>query len=406
MPKTQLRLAGAVAIGLASMLGAGVFVVFREAYSIAAGLLFFAIALAALTATLNAASVYRLAQAVDRPGGVYSYSRVYLNDSASFLSGFAFVFGKIASIAAIALVFQEYAAHSFVFWPAAGAITILTLVNILGINRTAIVAAVLSILTVSFLTATVIGSASAGHEGKLGQALSLAPHNQQLFAVVQAASLLFFAFAGYARVATLGTEVVQPKRNIPRAIAISLGVVVALYVALAICLLQGLGTGLATTKAPVALLAQRTFNHMPEWLPVAIASLASLGSMLALLAGVSRTAATMSEDRELPKFFATRNRLGAPWVAEVFISLGALVLVAMGDLSWVIGFSSFSVLFYYAIGHLSAFKQARNWGAQRIVAIGGLALCAALLVAVPGPAVPISLAVLICALVARKLFRR
>jgi APA family basic amino acid/polyamine antiporter len=78
----------------------------------------------------------------------------------------------------------------------------------------------------------------------------------------------------------------------------------------------------------------------------------------------------------------------------------------MGDLSWVIGFSSFSVLFYYAIGHLSAFKQARNWGAQRIVAIGGLALCAALLVAVPGPAVPISLAVLICALVARKLFRR
>jgi len=108
MPKTQLGLGGAVAIGLASMLGAGVFVVFASAYKIAANLIFVSIALAALVAMLNSAAIYQLAKQIDRPGGVYAYSRVYLNNSWSFLSGFAFVFGKIASIAAIAIVFQRY----------------------------------------------------------------------------------------------------------------------------------------------------------------------------------------------------------------------------------------------------------------------------------------------------------
>ncbi|MCX8530555.1 MAG: APC family permease [Rhodoluna sp.] len=406
MPKNQLRLVGAVAIGLASILGAGVFVVFREAYSISSGLIFFALGLAAITATLNAASVYRLAQAVDRPGGVYSYSRVYLNDSVSFLAGFSFVFGKIASIAAIALVFEEYVLPSVGFWPAVSAIALLTLINVMGINRTALIAAVLSLLTVTFLVATIVATASSSSENRLVEALGAQPPQVGFVAVIQAASLIFFAFAGYARVATLGSEVAKPTRNIPRAIVISLTVVIAIYFSLAFELLQKFGAGLSKAQAPVAQLARAAFSDMPLWLPVTIASLASLGSMLALLAGVSRTAATMSEDHELPKFAASRNRFGAPWVAEVFIALGAIVLVGIGDLSWVIGFSSFSVLFYYAIGHHSAFRQAKTWGFQRVFAIVGFLLCATLSAAAPGPAVPVSLAVLALALVARKLLRR
>jgi len=124
--------------------------------------------------------------------------------------------------------------------------------------------------------------------------------------------------------------------------------------------------------------------------------------MLALLAGVSRTAATMGEDRELPAVFMKRNRHGSPWVAEVVIAAGAIILVAVGDLSWVIGFSSFSVLFYYSIGHLSVLRQGvTERVAPRAVAILGFILCWALAFAVPGPAVPVSLGILGAALLVR-----
>ena len=395
MPKTALRLSGAVAIGLASMLGAGVFVVFRDSYAIAQGQIFIALALAALVASLNASSIYRLAKEVERPGGVYAYSRVYLNDSLSFASGFAFVFGKIGSIGAIALVFQEYVLPEQKFWPAALAICTLALINILGINRTALVAGVLATVTISFLIYVI---AQGGQTSlNLAPALDAAPVSW--FAILQAASILFFAFAGYARVATLGNEVRNPKRNIPLAIVIALTAVIALYVLLEVVLLGDLGKALATAATPLA-----KVSGLPL-IATLVAAAASLGSMLALLAGVSRTAAVMSEDRELPKAFALRNRFGSPWLAEVVIAAGAISLSAVGDLRWVIGFSSFSVLFYYSVGHLSALRQGKPSVTQRIVAVAGLLLCAALAVSVPGPALPISAAIVAGALVVRRLFR-
>ena len=137
----KIGLVGAIAIGLASMLGAGVFVVFRETFAISGSLFLAAIGLAALVSVLNAASVYQLAKRISRPGGIYTYSREMVNQPTSFVAGFAFVFGKIGSIAAIALVVQEYLTPELKFWPAAAAIAVLTLINISGINRTAAVAA-------------------------------------------------------------------------------------------------------------------------------------------------------------------------------------------------------------------------------------------------------------------------
>jgi APA family basic amino acid/polyamine antiporter len=357
------------------MLGAGVFVVFASAYQISLNLIFLSVAVAAIVAVLNSAAIYQLARQVDRPGGVYAYSRVYLNNSWSFLSGFAFVFGKIASIAAIALVFQKYVFPQVPFWPAVLAISLLTLINVLGINRTALVATILSIVTVGFfLSLSVIGLTNPADLAS--EALAVSPENSTS-SVLVGAGVVFFAFAGYARVATLGDEVRDSKRNIPKAILISLGFVMALYLVLAWVLLNGLGKGLQLTETPVAdLFAKLTGN---SWLTPAVAAVASLGSMLALLAGVSRTAASMSEDAELPKLFKLRNRFNAPWVAEVIIALGAMALTAIGEIVWVIGFSSFSVLFYYSVGHLSAMNQPKE---QRLLPkwlnLLGLTLCAAL----------------------------
>jgi APA family basic amino acid/polyamine antiporter len=137
-----------------------------------------------------------------------------------------------------------------------------------------------------------------------------------------------------------------------------------------------------------------------------VATVASLGSILALLAGVSRTAATMGEDRELPKVFEQRNRFGSPWLAEVIIAVGASSLVAIGNLAEVIGFSSFSVLVYYAIAHVSALGQpSAERVIPRFVSWLGFVLCIWLALSVPGYAAEISLVILAAALTIRRLVR-
>ena len=403
MPKQQLGLGGAIAIGLASMLGAGVFVVFASAYKISSGLIFWAIGLAALVASLNSAAIFQLARQVDRPGGVYAYSRKYLNDHFSFLSGFAFVFGKIASIAAIALVFQKYVLPGQPFWPSALAIVALTTINILGINRTASAAAIISAVTIGFFVVlSVLGFTNP--VGQVATALELSPSNP-LQAVLVGAGVVFFAFAGYARIATLGDEVQEAKRNIPIAIMVSMVIVALLYFALAWVLLDAIGPALTKTETPVALLFETLTGNY--WVTPLIAAIASLGSMLALLAGVSRTAATMAEDNELPKVFEKRNRFGSPWVAEVIIAAGAIALSAVGEIVWVIGFSSFSVLFYYAVGQLSASTQPKN---QRIMPRSlnylGAALCIILALAFGATTFAISTGILLAAWSLRALWRR
>ena len=399
-PKNQIGLAGAIAIGLASMLGAGLFVVFRDVAIAAGSLQIWSLLIAGAVAILNSASIYQLAKSQSRAGGVYAYSRVYVSKSVSFIAGFSFVFGKIGSIAAIALVFEEYVAPDSGLIAPVLAILLLTLVNIFGINRTASVAAILAIVTTLFLLVSIFVSASFS--------TPVATEIPQLPAgnLLQGASLMFFAFAGYARVATLGDEVRNPKKNIPKAIAISLGIVLGLYIALSAVINQTLGVDLIESKAPFVSLLSITAPWFPTWLIVAVAALAALGSMLALLAGVSRTISVMAEDSELPKIFAIRNRWGTPWLAEVVIALGAILLLSVGSVSWVIGFSSFSVLLYYAIGHLSSVRQPAD---ERIMPKWlnylGATACLVLVFSVPGPAIPVSLGFLAFAVAARKLTR-
>ena len=412
--KQQLSLLGAIAIGVASMLGAGVFFVWSAAYQSAKGSFFFALLLAALVASLNAASVYQLASGISRAGGVYAYSRVYLPKSVSFVAGFSFVFGKIASIAAIALIIQLYVVpQGTVLNPVAPtllnelhvaslAVLLMTSMNLLGINRTALVAAILATVTLSFLIFSVVVGLNNGFDSQVISNFQLQPNLNH--GTLAGAAIIFFAFAGYARVATLGDEVKDPKKNIPRAIVISLGIVILLYFLLAIVVSGVIGS--ENEPMPEATFEAVLYRSAPWFNPVVIDAVvlaASLGSILALLAGVSRTAATMAEDRELPKVFEKRNRFGAPWLAEILIAVGAIVLIETNQYTaWIIGFSSFSVLLYYAIGHLSVLRQPKTERKQPVVvAIFGLTLCLVLLINVPGPAVPISLGILLVAVIAR-----
>jgi len=371
----KLSLIDAVFIGLAAMLGAGVFVVFGPAASYAGAALPLAILIAAIVAYLNAGSVAQLAKAVTRSGGGYSYARVYISKNFSFLAGSAFLVGKIGSSAAIALTVATYLTPDHVVLTAIGAVVVMTAINLAGINRTALGSKVLATITIAFLLTLVIA----------GFALPAAAAQLETgspIGILSAAALFFFAFAGYARVATLGGEVQNSERNVARAIWISFAIVLAIYLTLSLILTEKLGSNLAFTVTPLADLAAKTFlGGEFVWI---FAALAGLGSLLALLAGMSRTAAEMALDLELPKLFAKRLSNNAPVVAELTIASLVIVLVSTGGILLSLGISSFAVLLYYAITNFAAFRQpSADTTRPKALNLLGLALCLLLALSVP-----------------------
>jgi basic amino acid/polyamine antiporter, APA family len=204
--------------------------------------------------------------------------------------------------------------------------------------------------------------------------------------VLQSAGLLFFAFAGYARIATLGEEVRDPARTIPRAISLALGVTVVVYVLVALAALSAVGAGgLARSGAPLRAAVEAGDLH---WFGPAVrvgGAVAALGSLLALLLGVSRTTLAMARDRHLPSGLATVHpRHRVPHHAELAVAGVVLVLVLTTDLRSAIGFSSFGVLVYYAIANASTFtlRAGERPPPRWVPILGGLG-CAVLAVNLP-----------------------
>jgi len=369
-----------VVVGLGAMLGAGVFAAFGPAAHAAGSGLLLALALAAGIAYCNATSSARLAALYPQAGGTYVYGRERLGRFFGFLAGWGFVVGKIASCAAMAITFAAYAAPGHERPVAVAAVVVLTAVNTQGIQRTAALTRVIVVLVLAGLALAVV-AALAGDD----------PHADRLtpvtgtgaYGILQAAGLLFFAFAGYARLATLGEEVREPERTIPRAIPLALGIVLVVYAAVAVTVLTVLGPGrLAHATAPLAAAVQAGSLHSLTPLVRAAAAVACLGVLLSLVAGVGRTAFAMASNRELPHVLArVHPRHKVPWVAEVAVGAVVVVLAATLDLRHAIGFSSFAVLVYYAIANASAFTLRRR-GLQAL-AVAGAAGCLAVAFSLP-----------------------
>jgi APA family basic amino acid/polyamine antiporter len=200
--------------------------------------------------------------------------------------------------------------------------------------------------------------------------------------IIRAAALLFFAFAGYARIATLGEEVRDPARTIPRAIPLALGITLVVYATVAVAVLRTLGAArLAASTAPLADAVRAA--GAPGLVPMVTvgAAAAALGSLLALILGVSRTTLAMARDHHLPAALAAVHpRFEVPHRAEVAVGIVVAVAAAVADLRAVIGFSSFGVLLYYAIANASAWTLSTR---RRVVPAVGLAGCLLLAVLLP-----------------------
>jgi len=217
---------------------------------------------------------------------------------------------------------------------------------------------------------------------------------------------LFFAFAGYARIATMGEEVRDPARTIPRAITMSVFVAIGIYLAVGLALLLVIDP--ATSAAPLAA-AVDTIGAAWSVPVVRIgAALASLGALLALIAGIGRTSLAMARNRDLPTWLsAVHPRFHVPHHAELALAAVVGVLVLTTDLRGVIGFSSFGVLLYYAIANASAFTQPadqRRW--PRAMNVLGLVGCLVLAVTLPWTSAVVAAGLLALALVTRYVVRR
>jgi APA family basic amino acid/polyamine antiporter len=382
----RLGVPDAVVIGLGSMLGAGVFVVFASAAGAAGGPgLLIALAVAGFVALCNATSSARLAARYPESGGSYVYGRERLGEFAGFLAGWGFVVGKTASCAAMALTIGAY------LWPgrarlvAVAAVLVLTAVNLRGIGRTAGVTRWLVAVTLGVLgTVAVVGGLAGGFDpGRVGDLGATGVPG-----VLTAAGLLFFAFAGYARIATLGEEVRDPERTIPRAVPIALGLVLLIYFVLAVVTLSVLGADrLAGSAAPLADVVTAAGHPGLAWLVRAGATVAVTGVLLSLIAGVGRTALAMARRRDLPgALAAVHPRHRVPHRAELAVAAVVIVVVSLGDVRHAIGFSSCTVLVYYAITNASALTLGRDPGRRLPVrTLAGLGLAGCLLLAVSLP---------------------
>jgi APA family basic amino acid/polyamine antiporter len=372
----RLGIADAVSIGLGSMIGAGIFVVLAPAAAAAGSGLLIGLAIAAVVAYCNATSSARLAARYPQSGGTYVYGRERLGEFWGYTAGWSFIVGKTASCAAMALTVGVYAWPAHAHAVAVVAVVTLTAINYAGVQKSAmltrvIVAVVLAVL--GAVVVTVFGSGDVDVSQVYGGDASAG-------GVLQAAGLMFFAFAGYARIATLGEEVRNPERTIPRAIPIALGITLAVYGAVTAAVLTQLGgVGLAASSAPLAD-AVRVAGH-PGLEPVIRvgAAVAALGSLLSLILGVSRTTLAMARDRHLPHALASVHpRFGSPHRAEVTVGAVVAIVAAFADVRGAIGFSAFAVLVYYAIANASAMTLGR-----RLIPIVGLVGCILLAVLLP-----------------------
>lgn len=413
-PRDLVRRLGtgdAVVIGLSSMIGAGVFAAFGLAARAAGSGLLAGLLIAALIAYCNATASAQLAACYPTSGGTYIYGRERLGAWWGFTAGWGFLIGKTASCSAMALTFATYAVPG-PWWgqrlvAVAGVLGVSAL-NYRGVAKTAMAARVLVVATLAVLVVVVAVIAVAG--GLRGGHLSglVADSHGGVYGMLQSSGLLFFAFAGYARIATMGEEVVDPERTIPRAIPIALTITLVTYVVVGTATLLTTGPDrLASAAAPLTEAVSAAGAGALAPVVRAGAALASLGALLSLIAGVGRTSLAMARHYDLPSWLATVHpRFRVPHHAEATLAVLVSTLVLIADLRGVIGFSSVGVLVYYAIANAAALTQPmeqRRWPrALHLLGIGG---CAALIATLPITALLAGLAVFGVGLAGRQVSR-
>ena len=405
--KPQLSLFEAIATGLAAILGAGIFIIIAPAASIAGPALLVSFGIAAFVAICNALSSVQLAAVFPRSGGTYEFGRRMLGDWWGFGAGWMFLVANTVGPGVSALAFGYYL-HAV--WPAVpsqvaaiGAAVVMIALDAAGIRRSVRVTGIIVVLSIiSLVIVAIIGLPSA----HLSNFSPFAPHG--VIGILQATGLLFFAYTGYSRIATLVEEVKNPKRTIPRASIIALGTVALLYFLVAGTAIAVLGaTGVAGSSSPLASMMLAVGSGIGVALVAGGALLTTFNEGLSDLLGVSRVAFAMSRERDLPEGLAKVGNNKNPWRSVVFVGAITLIVAAFAPLVTAVAVSSFGTLLYYSITNVSALKlPASQRRFSRVLAVAGLVGCLGLAFALLPQYILIGLVILAVGLVFRLFWLR
>lgn len=387
--KRELGVSGATFMGLGAMLGTGVFVSIGIAAGAGGPMVILAILVAALVALCNALSSAQLAASHPVSGGAYEYGYIYLRPAAGFAAGWMFLCAKSASAASAALGASGYLLHDSGLeesvdarWPAAVLVIVVTLLVLGGIRRSNVTNIVIVSVTALALAAFVITAAPAAMAGGLSNFRPFFPFDRAVFpGFLEACALMFVAYTGYGRIATMGEEVREPHRIIPRAILSALAISALLYLAVGLVAIGATGSAdfAATTgrfASPLESVLRCLGHPLTATLVAAGAVTAMLGVLLNLILGLSRVTLAMARRRDLPRSLATVKN-GNPQSAVIATGILVLALTLIGDIRLTWSFSAFTVLVYYTINNLCALRMhATQRLYPRAFAWTGLVACA------------------------------
>ena len=376
--RREVGITGAVFLGLGSILGTGVFVSIGVAAGVAGPAVVLAIVLAAGVATCNGLSTAQLASRNPVSGGAYEYGYIYLNSRMGFTAGWMFLCAKSASAATAALGFSGYVLNAVgedsPTWQVplgVAAVALLTLLVLGGIRRSTWTNAAIVCVTLAALVCFVLaGLPAAWRAGGthltpfFGHPEAEAAHPLPGF--FEACALMFVAYTGYGRIATLGEEVREPETSIPRAVVVTLIVTMLLYsavglVGMAAAGVEGFAHAGEAAAAPLQM-AARVFGVPGVELFVSMGAVtAMLAVLLNLILGLSRVVLAMGRRGDLPALLARLNPSGTTPVAAVVLVGGAIAgLVLIGNVKTTWSFSAFTVLIYYAITNLAALRMPKD----------------------------------------------
>ena len=404
----RLGLSGAIVTGIGSIVGTGVFVAMGLGAGVVGPAVTLAVVIAGVLALCNALSSAQLAAAHPVAGGTYEYGYRLLSPPAGFMAGWMFLCAKSASAATAGLALAgyllgrtEYERATLVI-VALVIILVLTIAVIAGIRRVAFLNTAIVTTTIAALAILCIAALPTALESARVNMTPYFPADSSPRDLLYAAALVFVAFTGYGRIATLGEEVRNPRRTIPRAVVLALGLAATLYLAVGLVAIAVVGPGNLeqATRDGIGYRIIATAVDGPPWLHACIvigAATAMIGVLMNLLLGLSRVLLAMGRRSDMPAVLARLDATrSSPRIAVIVTGVIVAGLTLVGDLRATWSFSALTVLIYYAITNIAALRlQPADRLYPRLISWAGLAGCLALGIMIPWQTWSAGLAVLL-----------
>jgi len=356
----SLSLTEAVIYGLGIILGAGIYALIGEAAGIAGNSIWLSFILASAIASFTALSYCELSSMFSKSAAEYTYVKHAFNSNLfGFLMGWISLFVAVISVSAVAIGFAGYFNALFgteLVLTAIGVIAILSIVNFLGVKESArlnmgfTLVAIGGLILIIFMAVPFFGTVD-----YFSSTIPNIPLPEMLNNVTIAAALIFFAYIGFEDIANISEETVNAKHAVPKAILISLIISTILYVLVSISAISIVPwQELASTSAPISLVAGTVLGPMGSVIFSFIALFATASTVLIILVAVSRLLYGMASDHSLPGIISKVHcKTKTPYVSIAATSIIAMLFVLLGGLRHVAFVTTFAIFVLFFMVNLA-----------------------------------------------------